>query len=148
MNGSNPPIDIKAEIDRFFDGSSVATAAQPRAVIFAGGPATGKTTLRRAQYSTGYVVLDAAEIFLDLCRGQYFDFPGPFEELMDLIGLGISQRIFLERRNFVFEIIAAELEPTTLLMETIVNAGFLIDFRAITCDLEESYKAECKSGQR
>jgi type IV secretory pathway ATPase VirB11/archaellum biosynthesis ATPase len=58
--------DPAAEIDRFFDDSSIATVEPHRAVIIAGGVASGKTTLRRAKYPTGYVVLDAAEIFLGL----------------------------------------------------------------------------------
>jgi hypothetical protein len=107
MSAPSNTIDIQAEIARFFEPSSLPTDNPPQAVIIAGGVGAGKTTLRREKYSQGYVILDAAEIFLSLCRGRHLDFPGPLEEPMDLIGYGVARRIFREHRNFVVEIIGA-----------------------------------------
>lgn len=45
-----------------------------------GGVAAGKTTFRKHRFSTGYVLVDAAEIFLNLSRGEYFPFPGHLEQ--------------------------------------------------------------------
>jgi hypothetical protein len=125
--------DPIAEIDRHFDDSSLPTSQSPQAIIIAGGVAAGKTTLRRAQYSTGYAVLDAAEIFLSLCQGQGMDFPGPLEEPMDCIGNGVAQRIFKERRNFVTEIIGADLDRVKELITAIKDAGYETHFAGVTC---------------
>jgi hypothetical protein len=64
-------IDLMTEIDRYFADDSIPKDHRPRAVILAGATAVGKTTLRREKYSSGFVLLDAAEIFLSLCRGRY-----------------------------------------------------------------------------
>jgi hypothetical protein len=139
--------DPIAEIDRYFDGSSLIVNEFPCAVIIIGGVATGKTTLRRAKYSTGYVVLDAAEIFLCLCQGKYLDFPGPIEKPMDWIGLGVAQRIFRERRNFVTEIIGADMSPVREMLEAIKVAGHRIQVEGITCDLAAAVERNAKRGR-
>jgi hypothetical protein len=139
--------DPIAEIGRYFDDSSLATAQSPQAVIIAGGVAAGKTTLRRAQYSTGYVVLDAAEIFLSLCQGKYLDFPGPIEEPMEWIGRGVAKRIFRERRNFVTEIIGSEIAPVTQLLEAIKSAGYHVEFAGITCDVAAAMERNVGRGK-
>jgi len=130
----NVRFDPSAEIDRYFDDSSLATTEPPHVVIIAGGVAAGKTSLRRARYSTGYVVLDAAEIFQNLCQGKSLGFPGPFEEPMIMIGHGVAQRIYRERRNFVTEIIGRETAPVRQLFETVKAAGYQIEFAGVTCD--------------
>ena len=147
MEGNLPPVDVVAEIDRFFDDSSIPTAQPPRAVVFAGGVAAGKTRMRREKYSSGFVVLDAGEIFLSLCRGQYLDFPGPLEEPMDLIGFGVARRIFRERRNFVTEIIAAEAESTKQLLDAIVSAGYKVEFIGLTCDVDVAWERNVSRGE-
>jgi hypothetical protein len=70
-------IDVGAEIDPYFDDSSVAVNAAPCIVLLMGGVAVGKTTIRRERYGTGYVVVDAVDIFISLSRGDYLPFPGP-----------------------------------------------------------------------
>ena len=103
-----------------------------------GGVAVGKTTVRKQKYVTGYVVVDSVEIFLSLCRGEYFDFPGPFEELMEIVGSLVAKRAVTERRNIVTEIIGSDYESTMELIETMKSAGYLVHAEAIKCDLEES----------
>ena len=70
-----------------------------------GGVATGKTTLRKQQYSSGYVLIDAGEIFLSLSRGEFLPFPGPLELAMEAVGRGVTVRALSERHNIVTEII-------------------------------------------
>ena len=118
-NESTFSIDVGAEVERFFDDSSIPHEQQPRIVILMGGVAGGKTTIRKKHYSTGYVLVDAAEIFLSLSRGGYFPFPTAFEEPMDIIGSLVARRAIAERRHVVTEIIGAKYE-------------------SITCDVEEA----------
>lgn len=147
MNEYSIRFDPTAEIDRYFDDSSLATVEPPRAVIIAGGVAAGKTTLRRAKYSTGYVLLDAAEIFLSLCQGRSLNFPGPLEEPMIMIGHGVAQRIHRERRNFVTEIIGSETASVRQLLEAIKAAGYKIEFAGITCDATAAVERNSNRGE-
>jgi Zeta toxin len=139
--------DPIAEIDRYFDDSSLATSETPWAVLIAGGVAAGKTTLRRTKFATGYVVLDAAEIFLCLCQGKYLDFPGPIEEPMNWIGQGVAERIIQERRNFVTEVIGAEMDSLSDVIKAIRSAGYQIHFAGITCDTAAAVKRNANRGK-
>jgi len=140
MNDQDPKYDIQAEIDLFFHDDSITNNEQPCAVILSGGTGTSKTRLRREKYSKGYVVLDAPEIFLSLCRGRYLDFPGPLEEPMELIGFGVARRIFRERRNIVTEIIGIKYEPVTELIDTIKAVNYDVDFIHVTCDINVAWE--------
>ena len=105
-----------------------------------GGVAVGKTTVRKQKYVTGYVVVDSVEIFLSLCRGEYFDFPGPFEELMEIVGSLVAKRAITERRNIVTEIVGSDYEPTKELIDAMTSADYSVNGQKIECDLEESMR--------
>ena len=128
------------ETGRFFDESSLSHEDQPRIVILMGGVATGKTTIRRRHYSSGYVLVDASEIFLNLSRGEFFEFPGPFAQLLDILGPLIARRAISERRHIVTEIIGMEEKPLRLMMDALVKAGYHIDLQFLTCDVDESVR--------
>lgn len=132
--------DLATEVDRYFDDASLAHGAQPHIIILMGGPAAGKTTIRKQRYTIGYVVVDASEVFLSLSRGEDFDFPGPFEDMMNLIGPLIADRAIQERRHIVTELIGADFEPTKALIDAMVAIGYHIDFQMITCDLDEAQR--------
>ena len=138
--------DLNAEIDRYFDESSESRGETPRIVIFMGGPAVGKTTLRKQRCSTGYVLIDAAEIFLSLSRGEYFPFPDAFEEPMEIIGRLVAQRAVAERRHIVTELIGSDLEATTDLFESMRAIGYELFGEFITCDIEEAQRRNLARG--
>lgn len=129
-------MDVSAEVDRLFDDSSLPADAQPVAVILTGGVAAGKTTVRKQKYSTGHVLIDAADIFLSLSRGEYLDFPEALQEPMELIGRLVTRRALTERRNIVTEIIGAEVEPVHQLIEALRSIGYSVQGAVITCDVE------------
>jgi chloramphenicol 3-O-phosphotransferase len=143
---ANFQIEIGAEMDRYFDDSSLSNGAEPRIVILMGGPAAGKTTIRKQHYSTGYVLVDAAEIFLNLSRGEYFDFPGPFDEMLAVMGPLIARRAITERRHIVTELIGSEFETTKALIEAMRAIGYRVEMHAITCDLEEAQRRNLSRG--
>src|SRR5712691_2963554 len=84
--------DFTKETNRFFDKSSLPGDGSPQIVIVCGPTATGKTRYRRQKYASGYVVVDAADIFISLSRGEYIDFPSFLEQPMDTIGAAVAKR--------------------------------------------------------
>jgi len=128
---------VNEEIDRYFDVSSLVDSGQPEIVFIMGGVAVGKTTIRKQYFATGYVVVDAVEIFLSLCRGEYLDFPGPFEDMMEIVGRLVADRAIKEQRNIVTEIIGSEVEPTKELIEAMKFAGYSVVGQRIDCGIEE-----------
>jgi hypothetical protein len=133
-------VNIDAEVDRLFDESSLPVDEQPAAVIISGGVCAGKTTIRRQKYSTGYVLIDAADIFLSLSRGEFFPFPEAFREPMDLIGGLVALRALSERRNIVTEIVGAEVEPVQQLIDALRSIGYRVRGAVITCDIDEALR--------
>jgi hypothetical protein len=111
-----------------------------------GGPAGGKTTIRKQKYSTGYVLVDSAEIFLSLSRGYFFPFPDAFEEPMQMIGSLVADRAVSERRHIVTEIIGSDFEPTKALIDAMRAIGYQVDIQAITCDIEEAQRRNLSRG--
>ena len=101
-----------------------------------GGVAVGKTRYRRQQYSHGYVVLDAGEIFLNLSNGQYFDFPSVLEDQMQRIGSALAYQALSERRPIVCELIGDQQEATQAMMKAAKSLRYKLEVRALTCDIE------------
>lgn len=132
-------ISVRAEIDRFFADASAATSEQPEFVLLMGGVCAGKTSLRRQRFDRGYVLVDAAEIFLNLSGGRNYDFPSMFAEAMDVIGGEVARRAVRENRPIVSEIIGADLEPTQQLIDAMLKAGYRVRPTFIHADPKESW---------
>ena len=67
---------LMAEVERFFDPSSLPAAGEPpQFTLLLGPPATGKTRHRHEHFAHAWVVLDAADIFVSLVQGDVIDFP-------------------------------------------------------------------------
>ena len=130
--------DIDAEVNRFFNDDS-RTEGQPEFVWIQGGVCAGKTTLRRESYSSGFVVLDAAEIFLSLSRGKYYDFPDAFLEPMNEIGHRVAFKALRERRNLVTETLPVQID-----VDAISNAMEQMDYHLnlvwVDCDPEVAWQ--------
>jgi dephospho-CoA kinase len=134
-------VDIDEEVNRLFNDLSIAESGDPKAVILMGGVATGKTTLRMRDYSQGYVVIDAAEIFHHMSRGDAtLNFPDALRESLELIGTQIARRALEERRNIVTEIIGAKPEPTKDLISWLRALGYKAEMVGVTCDVEEAMR--------
>lgn len=131
-------IDFNQAVDRYFDDSSLCLAGSPRAVILMGGVAAGKTTIRKQKYSQGYVLIDAAQIFLDLSRGEVLDFPDAFADELELIGRFVAQRAITERRHIVTEIIGDDPDSTIAMIEALMAAGYVVDVVGVHCELQTS----------
>ena len=138
--------DIQAEVDRYFDDSSCTDEESPRIVVLMGGTGSGKTTIRKERFSRGYVLVDAAEIFLSLSRGEFFPFPDAFEQPMDVIGGLVARRAISERRNIVTELIGAEIEAIKELIEAMRGIDYVVSAQFIDCDIEEAWRRNLARG--
>lgn len=134
-------IDIRSEIDRRFDDSSLPPLGQPEAVVFMGGVASGKTTLRQQDYSRGYVTIDAAELFHHLSRDLgMLDFPDALLQPLQMIGPLIARRAISQRRNIVTEILGTDPASTQALIGALGQAGYRVKVIAVACSLEEQLR--------
>lgn len=138
-------LSVEEQVGHAFLNLPDSAESPPTWVLIAGGVAAGKTSVRRDRYSRGFVALDAAEIFLRLCKGRYVDFPPPVSEseladALEAIGSAIARRAVRERRNIVTEIIGADLGPAQALIEAIRAADYRCELIAVTCDLGESMR--------
>jgi hypothetical protein len=139
--------DLSAEIDRLFNDSSIPADQRPNAVIIMGTVAAGKTTIRKQKYASGYVLIDAADIFLSLSPGEFFPFPEAFQETMDLIGRLVADRALSERRNIVTEIIGAEEKPARQLVDALGSIDYAVHLVLIKCDdIQEAKRRNMSRG--
>lgn len=140
-------VDVDAEIDRLFDESSVPVD-QPTAVILMGGVAAGKTCFRMDNFSRGFVLIDAAEIFHHLCRdiAGMLRFPGDLIEPLDFIGWSVARRAISEKRNIVTEIIGADGDSVVKLLSVLKEVGYRVEVSAMDCDLKEAKRRDATRG--
>lgn len=134
------PPNISEELKKFFDDSSHCRDGQPKFILLTGGIGNGKTTIRRKQYASGYVHLDAAEIFANFAKGKYYDFPVAFEGPLETVGSLIAEQAIKERRNIVMEVIGDSLEDTSVIIAAMKSAGYDVKLSFVECDQPEAYK--------
>lgn len=138
--------DIAAESDSYFDDSSLSKEAQPRIIILMGGTGAGKTRRRKKLYSTGYVLVDAADIFIKLSRGAYLPFPKALQTPMVAIGILVARRAVEERRHIVTEIIGADFDPTKGLIDAMGAIGYDVKLDYVSCDIQEAWNNNVNRG--
>jgi hypothetical protein len=107
-----------------------------------GATAAGKTTLRKERYSHGYVLIDAADIFTNLSRGEPLAFPEPLEEPMNLLGSYVTHRALSERRNIVTEITGTEHEPTHALICALRRIGYKVQLILVESAVEDALQRQ------
>jgi len=103
-------------------------------VVVMGGVCSGKTTHRKEKYVDGYHHIDAGEIFIELSKGEYYDFPSHLEKEMNDIGLQRMANAIVNKKNIVLELIGAEEQVINILMQEAkkINYEAKIDF--MQCD--------------
>ena len=138
--------DVNEEVEKYFDDSSIPEKDYPDFVLLCGGVCAGKTTIRRQKYSKGYVLIDAAEIFLSLSRGAYYNFGAAFEEPLEWIGSYVAWKAVSERRNIVTEMICGSRENIEAVIEAMRSIGYKIDIVYVHCEIEEAMKRNLERG--
>ncbi|MBV6475213.1 MAG: hypothetical protein MOGDAGHF_00730 [Rhodocyclaceae bacterium] len=128
------PEQIEAEIARRLPPEARASG-QPVFVLIMGPVCAGKTTLRRQKYAGGHVLVDAAQLFIDL-GGIDLDFPSMLEMPMERIGAEVARRAVAERMNIVTEVVGSEFGPVAALIDAMKGAGYEVELAGVSADLE------------
>jgi hypothetical protein len=110
-------------------------AGKPKLALVIGPVCSGKTTMRREQFADAYVVVDAAQLFIDL-GGRKLDFPSVLEQAMEYIGSEVARRAVLQRMNIVTELLGADFEPVKELIDAMTAVGYSVEIVAVTADLQ------------
>jgi predicted kinase len=132
--------ELEAEIDARLPNDARAEG-QPILVLIMGPVCAGKTTLRRERFRHGYVLVDAAQLFIDL-GGVNLNFPSMLEELMETIGVEVARRALAKRMNIVTEIVGAQFEPVRELIDAITSVGYRVEICAVNLDLPSCIERE------
>lgn len=125
---------------------STPSSGKPVAVVIMGGVAAGKTSLRRHNYSAGYVLIDSADIFLGLSPEQGLDFPEALLDPMEHVGSAVALMALSENRSIVTEIIGADQTKTVELIESLKSIGYEVEVVGVTCDVEEAFTRNMSRG--
>lgn len=141
-----PKEKIAAELLRIVSQAEPTPHGTPVAVVLMGGVAAGKTTLRKKNYGIGYVVIDAADIFLSLSPEQGLDFPDALVGPMEQIGSAVAVKALSEKRSVVTEIIGADQDRTADLIEALKSIGYEVQVVGVTCDVDEAFTRNMSRG--
>ncbi|MFA6307140.1 MAG: zeta toxin family protein [Patescibacteria group bacterium] len=116
----------------------------PQFVIFMGGVGSGKTTIRREKYATGYVHFDFGEIYKTIKK----EFEKNNPKLSSYTALA-SDMILRESlgagKNIAIEIIGDNKALIDPLIDKMKKLGYELSLQFISCDPVEAYKRHLKA---
>ncbi len=113
----------------------------PVLTLIMGPICSGKTTIRREKFAHGFVLVDAAQLFIDL-GGTDLDFPSALEYQMEYIGAAVSSRAVDGRMNIVTELVGAEIGPVRELIDAMGSVGYRINIVGVNAELSACLERE------
>jgi hypothetical protein len=122
-------LDVPARVDGM---------RRPKFVLFVGGVAAGKTTLRRQRCAHGYVHIDAGEMFAELSGRDGGDFPGESEAELEALGSRMATDALRHRKDIAIEVIGDSPEMLDSIAEGLRGIGYEVEAVAVTCDPTEA----------
>lgn len=130
--------DVNEIMQKFINETSIPKNGQPVIVFLLGPVCSGKTTLRRQDYSTGYVVIDAGEIFKVICNDHH-RFGSPlFENQLNKLGNAIAREAVKNRRNIIVEFSGTEKKTISDIIDAMLSVGYTVSLNHIDCSPETS----------
>lgn len=112
----------------------------PRFVLFWGGVAAGKTTMRRRQCAEGFVHIDAAEIFAELSGNSAGAFPGEFKAELEAVGSRLAAEALAAKKDVAMEVIGDEPSLLESLCYGLHSIGYSVEGTCVTLPVEEALK--------
>lgn len=110
----------------------------PKFVIFTGGTGSGKTTIRRHDYPTGYVHFEFGEI-LNAIKKEFGEDNPKLGSYASLASDLILRESLEKKKNIVIEIIGDNKEIIETLMDKLKDIGYETTIKFIFCDPVEAY---------
>ena len=130
--------DLETEINRLIREDSLSDG-NPLAVIVMGGICAGKSCHIQEKYAhTGYVLIDAAELFHHLSGEYYFNFPDGLLEPLEWIGSMVANKAIRERRHIVTELAGDDSDSIVNMIDKLKSLGYAIKIDAIECNPDEA----------
>lgn len=116
----------------------------PKFIIFMGGVAAGKTTIRRREYGDGYVHFDFGDLYTALKKAV-----GKEESKLKTYATIASDMVLREsfenRKNIVIEIIGETEALIKPVIDKVTQFGYNVSIRAVELDPQEAYKRHLKA---
>jgi len=116
----------------------------PQFAIITGGVGSGKTTVRKDKYGSGYVNLD----FVDVLKAVKMAIGTDNQRLMDTAAITfriIMNDSFAEKKNVVIEIIGDNYELIEKLLDAVKKLEYDIHIDFVDCEPIEAYKRHVKA---
>lgn len=114
----------------------------PKFIAITGPIASGKTTIRKEKYPTGYVLIDSGELFDAFAEGSE-----KRPDYMMVAGIELVKRSITEKRNIIIEITADTTdkgEKLKQITDKMTALGYKAEIEFIYCDAEECQKRNVK----
>ena len=141
-------LEPRRVVDDYLAMGSIAPEGTPASVVLIAGPvAAGKTTHRKQAYSNGYVLVDAAALFVSLAPDQVLAFPDDLAEPLEAVGSTLARRAIEERRNVVTEIVGMNADAMSQLTEAMSAAGYRTTVEYISCDADVAWQRNISRGE-
>lgn len=134
--------DKVGEVSKRFSENGVSENP-PKFVIVVGGVGSGKTTMRRQTYSTGYVNFEFGEI-LTAIKKALGDDGSRSNRLVSLACDFILHESLDKKKNIVIEIIGDNKELIDPVLDGMKKLGYDVSVELILCDPVEAYKRHLK----
>jgi GTPase SAR1 family protein len=126
--------------------TSTQNTEKPKLVLILGAVAVGKTTLRRQKYTSGYTYIDAGDIFIELSKGEYYDFPSHLEQKMIEKGRKLMKDSIKKRHNIVLEFPGSEYDSVEEIINLAKQLGYECSLEMLQCDIELAWERNINRG--
>ena len=108
----------------------------PQFDFVVGGVCSGKSYFIKQKYTTGYKHIDAGEIFIELSKGKYYDFPSSLENQMNKIGSEFLNKAISEKANIVMELIGDDSNEISPLIDALKRIGYEVNLVGLDSEVE------------
>jgi len=111
----------------------------PKFVIFMGGVGSGKTTIRRQEYATGYVHFEFGEI-LNAIKKEFGEDNPKLSSYAAMASDMILRESLEKKKNIVIEIIGENKDLIDPLINKMKEIGYELSLKFIDCDPAEAHE--------
>ena len=117
-------------------------------ILVLGAVGVGKTTVRREKYSVakGFVNIDAGDIFIDLSKGGYYDFPSHLKKEMMKIGKNLMIESLCSKKDIVLEFPGSNYDDVIEITSLAKKLGYSCELDMLQCDINLAWERNISRG--